>query len=79
VFEAPETSRIVRDRTPRIPRVRVARREPDSFGLPFGARRFAGRVTCWSCGIDLAEADLVRTGPGSIVCPGCGARLPFVE
>jgi hypothetical protein len=79
VFEAPETSRIVREPTPRIPRIRQSRREPESFGLPFGARRSAGRVACWSCAADLMEADLLRTGPGTIVCPGCGARLPFAE
>jgi hypothetical protein len=79
IFEAPETSRIVRERTPRIPKVKVSRKEPESFGLPFGARRLADRVTCWSCAADLAESELVRTGPGTIACPGCGARLPFAE
>jgi hypothetical protein len=80
VYEAPETSRIVKERTPRIPRVRVHRtREPESFGLPFGARRYGGRFTCWSCAADLGESDVVRTGPGNLACPGCGARLPFIE
>jgi len=83
VYEAPDTSRIVRGKPVRLPRVRVKRAaepsEPPSRGLPFGARRIEGRVTCWSCAQELAEHQLVHVGPGLISCPGCGARLPFSE
>ncbi len=80
VYEAPDSSRIVRSRPPRVPRVRMRRpAEPPSLGLPFGVHEQAGRITCWSCGEDLEEHDVVTTGPGSAICPGCGARLPFAE
>jgi hypothetical protein len=35
-------------------------------------------VTCWSCAQELREAEVVDAGPGTRLCPGCGARLPFV-
>jgi hypothetical protein len=86
VFEAPDASKIVTTRPPKLPKVRQRRQrigghhhdEPLSFGLPFGARFEEGRVTCWSCGQEIAESDAVATGPGVKVCPGCGARLPFM-
>lgn len=81
VFEAPDASRIVAAKPPRLPRVRVKRargaKEPPSLGLPFGARRAEGRITCWCCGQELPEAEVVHTGPGYAACPGCGARLPL--
>lgn len=80
VFEAPEASEIRHGRTPRVPRVKTrAPQEPPSLGLPFGVREVEGHVTCWSCAEELSEGDLVRNGPGNVVCPGCGARLPFVD
>jgi hypothetical protein len=81
VFEAPEASRIVTARPPRLPRVRLRRsrgNEIESVGLPFGARVQENRVTCWSCAQVLVESDALPAGPGVQVCPGCGARLPFV-
>jgi hypothetical protein len=81
VFEAPEASRIVTGRPPRLPRVRLRRQrtaEIESVGLPFGVREESGRVTCWSCGQTIGEDDALPAGPGAQVCPGCGARLPFV-
>ncbi len=79
VFEAPDTSRIVAAKPPRLPKIRAraVAREPDSLGLPFGTRVKDGRIMCWSCGNDVEEADVVRSGPGAHTCPGCGARLPF--
>jgi hypothetical protein len=81
VFEAPEVSKIIRGGPPKLPRVRSARGasevEPPSLGLPFGVRRLEGRLACWSCGGDVSEADVVRSGPGIAACPSCGARLPF--
>ena len=82
VFEVPEISRIVSGRQPSLPRVRVRRRgpvEPPSLGLPFGVRDHEGRQHCWSCGRDLSEDDVIRSAPGYVQCPGCGARLPFAE
>jgi hypothetical protein len=81
VFEDPEVSRIVAEKAPRVPRVRTrpARSEPDSLGLPFGLRAAQGRFSCWSCAVEIRESDVVRTGPGSVICPGCGARLPFAD
>ena len=85
VFEAPDASKIVAARPPKLPRVRQRRNrlgarddEPESFGLPFGTRVDEGRLTCWSCGQIVAESDVLSAGPGFQVCPGCGARLPFV-
>jgi hypothetical protein len=80
VFEAPDASRIVTARPPKLPRVRQRRAagsEVQSFGLPFGSRVAEGGIACWSCGHIMAEGDVVTTGPGARVCPGCGARLPF--
>jgi hypothetical protein len=79
IFEAPDTSRIVASKPPRLPRIRTKApaREPDSLGLPFGTRVKDGRIMCWSCGQDVEESELVRSGPGACTCPGCGARLPF--
>jgi hypothetical protein len=92
VFEAPEASKIVAARPPPLPRIRQRRNringtyhdEPPSYGLPFGARREDGggaeeaRLTCWSCGQSIAESAVLTAGHGVQVCPGCGARLPFV-
>jgi hypothetical protein len=86
VFEAPDASKIVANRPPRLPRVRQRRNrlgasgteEPASRGLPFGTRVDEGRVMCWSCARTIAEGDVVRPAPGVEFCPGCGARLPFV-
>lgn len=86
VFEAPDASKIVATRPPRLPRIRQRRNrlgtrpedEPESMGLPFGTRLTEGRLTCWSCGESIAESDVVSAGPGLTACPGCGARLPFV-
>ncbi len=86
VFEAPDASKIVAARPPRLPRIRQRRNriggssyeEPPSLGLPFGARVDEGRLTCWSCAQTIAEGDVLTTGPGVQHCPGCGARLPFV-
>ena len=86
VFEAPDASKIVATRPPRLPRIRQRRNrlgaraddEPASMGLPFGMRHDEGRLTCWSCGESIAESDVVSAGPGLKACPGCGARLPFV-
>jgi hypothetical protein len=83
VFEAPDASKIVTARPPRLPSVRQrrnrigGREEPPSMGLPFGARVEEGRLTCWCCGQTVAEGDVVTAGPGVQACPGCGARLPF--
>lgn len=80
LFEAPDTSRIIATKPPRLPRVRTkgaSAREPDSLGLPFGTRERDGQIMCWSCGQEIGEADVVRSGPGAAGCPGCGARLPF--
>jgi hypothetical protein len=83
VFEATDASRIARSRPPRLPKVRVRRRgaaahvEPESVGLPFGARAHEGRIVCWSCAQELPEGDAIVEGPGTLACPGCGARLPF--
>ena len=85
VFEAPDASKIVAARPPRLPKVRQRRNriggheEPPSLGLPFGVRLEPGegRFTCWSCGQNVAEGDVVTAGPGVQACPGCGARLPF--
>jgi hypothetical protein len=80
VYEAPEVSRIVAGRAPRLPRVKQrAAGEPPSLGLPFGVREVEGRLTCWSCARDLHEDEIVRAGPGYSTCPGCGARLPFSD
>ena len=81
VYEAPEASRIVTTRPPRLPRVRLRRQksaELESVGLPFGVREDAGRVTCLSCAQTIVEGEALPAGPGAQVCPGCGARLPFV-
>jgi hypothetical protein len=80
LFEAPETSRIVATKPPKLPRVRTragAASEPASLGLPFGTRVADGRIVCWSCGKDVDEGAVLRHGPGVASCPGCGARLPF--
>jgi hypothetical protein len=81
VFEAPDVSRIVRGKAPRLPRVKVrgGAAEPRSMGLPFGLRRVQGRLTCWSCAQDFDEGELVRARPGHVTCPGCGAHIPFAE
>jgi len=73
VFEAPGLSRLTRVRPGRR-LAAAARREIESFGLPFGVD---GSGTCWSCGAEIDEA--VRAGPGYATCPGCGAKLPFAE
>ena len=86
VFEAPDASKIVAARPPTLPRVRQRRNringssyeEPPSIGLPFGTRLAEGRLTCWSCAQTVAEGEVLSAGPGVQVCPGCGARLPFV-
>lgn len=80
LFEAPDTSRIVATKPPRLPRVRTTRSgpaTPESLGLPFGTRVKDGRITCWSCGGEMDEGQAVSVGPGLVNCPGCGARLPF--
>ena len=81
LFEAPEVSRIVSGKVPRVPKVRqrLIAQEPPSLGLPFGVRQVAGRTACWSCGEEFADGDVVRVGPGQATCPGCGARLPFAD
>ena len=84
VFEAPDASKIVTARPPRLPRVRQrrnrlgARDEPDSMGLPFGTLVEDGRVACWSCRQEISAQEVMNAGPGLLVCPGCGARIPFV-
>lgn len=80
VFEAPDASRIVTARPPRLPKVRQRRAKEEivSYGLPFGTRLDEGRVACWSCAQELRETEVVDAGPGTRLCPGCGARLPFV-
>lgn len=78
VFEAPEASRLVRGRAPKLPRVRAAKPRLASMGLPFAAREDDGLASCWSCGKELAD-EVVRVGPGMVACPGCGARIPFGE
>lgn len=80
LYEAPDASRIVAARPPKLPRVRARRAapvEPPSLGLPFGRRASEGRITCWSCGAEIAEAEVGRD-PGTERCPGCGAFLPIV-
>lgn len=81
LFEAPEVSRIVAGKAPRVPRVRqrAIAQEPPSLGLPFGLRQSAGRTACWSCGEEFSEVEAVRVSPGQATCPGCGARLPFTD
>jgi hypothetical protein len=83
VFEAPDASRIVAARPPPLPRVRQRRHagpppEVRSLGLPFGTRADGPRITCWSCAQAMGEGEVVPTDTGQVVCPGCGARLPFV-
>lgn len=77
VFEAAEAVRIARGGPPRLPVVRVPAGK--EAALRAGAREFHGRIVCWSCSQVLAGEDLLRNSPGLLVCPGCGARLPFVE
>ena len=88
VFEAPEAVRIARGGPPRLPAVATAgavgqlvssQVEPQREGGAKGIREFHGRIVCWSCTQVLAEADMLRSAPGCLSCPGCGARLPFVE
>lgn len=80
LFEAPETSRLQRGRAPKLPRVRAAKPRLASMGLPFAAARDErGLASCWSCGKELEEAEVIRIGPGTVSCPGCGARIPFGE
>lgn len=79
LFEAPETSRLQRGRAPKLPRVRTAKPRLASMGLPFAAREERGDTSCWSCGKELDEGEVVRVGPGTVSCPGCGARIPFAE
>jgi hypothetical protein len=81
VYEAPDLSRLTRSRQ-RPSRVRVApaaAREILSLGLPFGVRKTDSGTVCWSCSRELADKDIIRTGPGYARCPGCGAKLPFAE
>jgi len=77
VWESPESSRLTRARAAKVPKVRVspaARAEILSLGLPFGVT--ADR-TCWACGASIDRSH--RVGPGLMICPGCGAKLPFEE
>ena len=78
LFEAPEASRLVRGRAPKLPRVRAAKPRLASMGLPFTARDDDGLASCWSCGKELGD-EVVRVGPGMVACSGCGARIPFGE
>jgi hypothetical protein len=77
VFESPDSSRLTRSRAARIPKVRVSpagRAEILSLGLPFG---LTTERTCWACGVNVDRSH--RVGPGLMICPGCGAKLPFEE
>ncbi|MBI4508556.1 MAG: hypothetical protein HY698_02895 [Deltaproteobacteria bacterium] len=82
VFEVPFANQVATATAPRLPRIRQRRTpqaEPASMGLPFGAHDVDGRLTCWSCAQVLGDNDVLARGPNIFACPGCGARLPFVE